>query len=150
MSLDVYLTLKDTVALTHEKVFIREYGQTKEITLEEWYERSLDRDPIVMIPAEEFTTSVYTANITHNLNKMAEEAGLYKFLWRPDEIEITKASQLIEPLENGLQELKSRPGYYKIFNPENGWGTYDGLVKFVENYLQACKEYPEAEVSVWR
>ena len=33
----------------------------------------------------------YSANITHNLGKMAEEAGIYKHLWRPEEIGITKA-----------------------------------------------------------
>jgi hypothetical protein len=26
---------------------------------------------------------VYNANITHNLGKMAEKAGLYETLWRP-------------------------------------------------------------------
>jgi len=36
-------------------------------------------------------TSVYDANITHNLGAMAEAAGIYKHLWRPEEIGITKA-----------------------------------------------------------
>lgn len=38
----------------------------------------------------------------------------------------------------------------KKFNPENGWGDYDGLVRFVWEYLDACIEYPDADVEVSR
>lgn len=48
---------------------------------------------------------VYDANITHNLNTMAEEAGIYKHLWRPEELGITKAKDLIEPLAEGLAKM---------------------------------------------
>jgi hypothetical protein len=89
-------------------------------------------------------------NVTHNLNRMAEAAGIYKHLWRPDEIEITKASQLIAPLQAGLQKLVADSDYYKRFNPENGWGSYDGFVRFVQAYLAACQENPTADVHVSR
>lgn len=95
-------------------------------------------------------TCVYDANITHNLGKMADEAGIYKHLWRPDEIGITKAEQLIEPLRVGLALLKSDPERFKKFDAENGWGLYIHFVPFVEKYLQACEKYPDAEVSVSR
>ena len=62
-------------------------------------------------------TTVHSANITHNLNKMAGEAGIYKHLWRPDKIGITKAEQLVEPLRAGLEILKSDPERFKKFNP---------------------------------
>ena len=45
---------------------------------------------------------VFGQHTTHNLNKMAQEAGIYKHLWHPEELKITKASQLIEPLKKGL------------------------------------------------
>ena len=89
-------------------------------------------------------------NITHNLGKMAREAGLYDACWRPDEIGITKASWLIEPLEKGLDLLKKNPARFTPFNPSNGWGNYDGLVEFVERYLKACRDHPDANVSVSR
>lgn len=94
--------------------------------------------------------SVFDYNITHNLNNMAEKAGIYKHLWRPEELEITQAYSLIEPLKKGLDLLKSEPERFKAFNPENGWGTYEGLVNFVEKYLQACIENPESEINVSR
>jgi hypothetical protein len=95
-------------------------------------------------------TEVYSANITHNLNKMAQEAGIYLALWRPEEIGITQAGQLIEPLSVGLEKLKADPMYYSQFNSPNGWGMYEHFVPFVENYLEACRANPDAQVSVWR
>ena len=95
-------------------------------------------------------TEVFTANITHNLNEMAEEAGIYKALWRPEEIGITKAAQMIPVLEEGLRLLKSDPERFKKFNSPNGWGTYKHFVPWVEEILAGCKEYPDAGVQVDR
>jgi len=59
-------------------------------------------DVYLQVPAckvcERGPTTVYDANITHNLGEMADEAGVYKHLWRPEEIGLTKAAELIEPL----------------------------------------------------
>lgn len=95
-------------------------------------------------------TEVYWRNITHNLNKMAMEAGIYQHLWRPEELGITKAHELIAPLAKGLTDLKNRPEHYKKFNAANGWGTYENFMDFVEDYLNACRENPDAEVNVSR
>jgi len=93
---------------------------------------------------------VYDANITHNLGRMADEAGIYECLWRPDEIGVNTAVQLIEPLRAGLDRLKADPQRFRALNPPNGWGTYQGLVTFVERYIEACVNNPDAEVSVSR
>lgn len=106
---------------------------------------SLDVSLIAVRPTE-----VYWANITHNLNTMAMEAGIYQALWRPEEIGITRAEQLIEPLTEGLNKLKADPDHFKQYNSPNGWGMYENFVPFVEKYLQACKENPDSEVSVSR
>lgn len=95
-------------------------------------------------------TDVYSGNITHNLNGMAEEAGIYSHLWRPEEIGVTHAAQLIKPLKAGLKALEADPARFKKLNPPNGWGTYETLVKFVRNYLDACVENPDAEIRVSR
>ena len=93
---------------------------------------------------------VYEANITHNLGAMAKEAGIYKHLWRPEELGIIKASELIEPLTEGLKKLHAEPERLKCFEPENKWGRYENLVDFVKSYLEACEDYPNALVSVSR
>lgn len=93
---------------------------------------------------------VFEANITHNLTKMADEAGLYKALWRPDELGIDTAKVLIPLLENGLKQLQEDPERFKKLNPENGWGTYEALVSFTERYLEACNEHPDARIYISR
>ena len=93
---------------------------------------------------------VFEWNITHNLNTMADKADIYKALWRPEELNITQAWDLIDLLQSGLSSLLNFPDYYEKFNPENGWGDYQGLVRFVENYLKACRKYPNARIRVSR
>jgi len=93
---------------------------------------------------------LYDSNITHNLNEMADKAGIYKALWRPEEIGAKYAKDIIEIVEKGLADLKARPEYFEQFNSPNGWGMYHHFVPFVEDYLNACKEYPDAEIHISR
>jgi hypothetical protein len=154
MSLDIYLkTDKPQIQKASSGIFVREGGKTKEISVEEWNSKYPDMS-IPVLPNDDLqyveTDTVYSDNITHNLNTMAQKAGLYKYLWRPEELNIKKASELINPLRKGLHKLKMNPIKYKKFNPENGWGDYEGLVSFVENYLNACYKYPDANVEASR
>lgn len=149
MSLDVYLTIENAKnTFNSNRIFIREDGQNKEITREEWDHRFPDREPVTA-PSSEESNAVYSANITHNLGTMANEAGIYEHLWRPDEIGI-KAQELIHPLQAGLRRLRNKPERFKQFNPKNGWGTYEGLIEFVERYFSACEQYPEAKINISR
>lgn len=150
MSLDVYLEISGA-KINHigSGIFVRENGQTKEISKEEWDKKFPGREPIVA-KIEDESDTVYSANITHNLNTMADKAGIYKHLWRPEEIGIKYANQLIQPLSIGLSVLKNDPDKFKKYNPSNGWGNYKGLINFIEKYLNACKKYPTAEIRVWR
>ena len=91
---------------------------------------------------------VFESNITHNLTEMAEAAGIYQHLWQPDKNDITHAKQLIEPLQKALKLLKDNPDEYRKYNAHNRWGTYDDFVPWVEQYLAACIENPDATVTV--
>jgi len=95
-------------------------------------------------------TEVFETNITHNLSRMAYEAGIYKQLWRPDGLGVKTAGELIEPLTAGLEKLKADPARFEKFNASNGWGLYEHFVPFVEGVIAACKEFPDGRVSVSR
>lgn len=95
-------------------------------------------------------TEVFGANVTHNLGLMAKEAGIYKHLWRPEEIGITHAQQLIEPLRAGLALMRSDPERFKKCDPSNGWGAYEEFLPWIRRYLEACEQYPDATISVSR
>ena len=148
MSLDVSLKVIEPVKRKGTGIFIRESGKNIELTIDQVKERFPESDVVV---EEEFETlEVFDYNITHNLGEMAKAAGIYMELWRPEEIGIIKARQLVEPLKEGLHRLKSNPNKYKEFNPDNGWGDYEVLVGFVSKYLDACYEYPDSDDEVYR
>lgn len=149
MSLDVYLTSLRPVIRESSGIFVRENGQTKEISRAEWNERNPGHEPCIVSETKE-TNEAYSSNITHNLGKMAEAAGMYYHLWRPEEIGITKAAQLIDPLKCGIACLEATPEVFENLNPDNGWGSYEELVKFCKDYLTACEQNPDADISVSR
>ncbi len=114
--------------------------------------------------------SLYWANITHNLGKMAKEAGIYEALWRPyllkegynipesdyqaeykfEEENPVRGYEIIPVIEKGLEDMIARPAHYKTFDSPNGWGLYKHFVPFIEKYLEALKEYPESFVECSR
>lgn len=102
------------------------------------------------MPDPDEADPLFAINITHNLVKMAQEAGIYACLWRPDENGITGASDLIAPLRKGLLDLDQRPEHYQQFNPANGWGDYYGFKAAVRAILGACEDHPGALVRVSR
>lgn len=166
MSLDVTLYSQESVQkVKGTGIFVRENGGNVELTVEQVKEKfpnfEFDETPDVV-----YENSVFDYNITHNLGKMAGECGLYEVMWRPymlhpdfttevDEYEFEsnhtmKASDIEQKLSEGLKELVDNPEKYKEYNPENGWGSYEGLVKFGQNYLEAVKAYPDSIIEVSR
>jgi len=146
MSLDVSLNRRldnyNELSIEQKSYFHREYAdyitwEGDELSFDEWFK-------------ENGTEEIFSANITHNLNTMADKARIYEALWRPEEIKAKQAKDIIPILEKGLKKLKEKPEYFKQFDAENGWGTYKDFIPWVENYLEACKEYPEAEIYVNR
>lgn len=92
----------------------------------------------------------FSQNITHNLGAMAEEAGIYDIVWRPEENGISHARQLIEPLKKAIAEMHADPPRFEKHNAPNGWGLYIHFVPWLQKYLCACEEYPDATVEVSR
>ena len=110
------------------------------LDVELYYEKDLQEDNIV-----------YEANITHNLNRMATQAGLYYPLWRAtDVLAVKQAGELIPLLRAGIKALESNREYFEEFNPENGWGDYEILLSFARAYLVACERHPYSLVYISR
>jgi hypothetical protein len=93
---------------------------------------------------------VYSANITHNLGKMAAEAKIYGVVWRPEDDGITKAGKLIERLRKAIAEMKADPARFRAHDSPNGWGLYENFLPWLEKYLAACEAFPMADVEVSR
>lgn len=92
---------------------------------------------------------VFWANITHNLNKMADKAGLYEFMWGVLESGLDSPKYVAPYLKEGLRKLKANPDYFRQFEGSD-IGAYEYLVAFVEKYIEACEDYPDATIDVSR
>lgn len=84
---------------------------------------------------------IYETNITYNLSKMYykavdEEKGLRKF-------DGMKCIDAIPVLEKAIADMIKNKSEYEKYNPENGWGSYDGLLSRFEEMLKICKENPD-------
>lgn len=151
MSLDVSLVVPGAKVPRGSGIFIRVEGKgAVEITREEWDRLNPGREPCVVQYEDSATDEVYSDGITHNLNEMALEAGIYEALWHPDKILCVWAHDISPVLRRGIATLKADPDRFKAMNPSNGWGTYDTLLQFAEDYLAACEKWPDAEINVSR
>lgn len=124
MGLEIYLKKRRWVSYDNGKTFTRDDEEIEDLNL----------------------------YITHNLNKMAEKAGLYKVLWHPEEYfnkEEVFVKDILPLLEDGFNKLVANPDYYKKYNADNGWGTYDELVRFLKKYIEYCKMFLEEEVIIY-
>jgi hypothetical protein len=75
------------------------------------------------------------------------------------EIEVNPTQELIDPRgewtkkrDRLCQELLTHldDERFIALNPPNGWGSYEGFVPWIWRYIDACCEYPDADVSVSR
>jgi hypothetical protein len=111
-------------------------------------------DVYLTIPACEHcgrdTLQVWSGNVTHNLGKMARTLGVYDAAWRPDEHGITKARQMIEPLNKAIAKLTIDPESYREHEADNGWGTIQWMAGFLTAYRNACVAHPDADVRASR
>lgn len=109
---------------------------------------SLDVDLTVEVDGQK--VSVFSANITHNLGKMASNAGVYYACWRPEEINATHAAHILPMLDDGIKTMKEFPEHYKRFDSPNGWGLYAHFLPWLEKYAEACRKFPSAKIEVSR
>jgi len=146
MGIWIYLSITQVILPPSDDVYILEDGVTKRISRAEYevlYRQSCD--PYIVNPT--LDNYVYERNVTNNYVQIASEVGLFYPIWRPVEVGIKKANQLIPLLEEGLTLLFTPPlDKFRELEPSMGWGTYEHFTEFIQEYLAACKEYPNTEV----
>ena len=99
-------------------------------------------------------------NITHNLGLMADHCKLYEPLWRPyrlfnisedDEYDtVILAKDIIEYVKTGLDILRKDKKNLLQYEPDNGWGSYQGLLDFTERYLECLTKHKNAKIRISR
>lgn len=89
-------------------------------------------------------------NYTHNITEMADAIGVYSCLWRPEENGFTEARQIIPYLERGIKRMLQNHEKLKKLNPENGWGSYDSFLHWLNEVKEACERNPHHHIHACR
>lgn len=87
----------------------------------------------------------FDLNVTHNLTGMWSKAGIYDALYMSDG---QRAGDHLPALEKGLADMLLNKEDYELLNPPNGWGNYEGAVRFLQSVIEGVKEHPDATFSV--
>lgn len=85
-----------------------------------------------------------STNYTHNVGPMLHDAGID---WN-GKMNNLPVSEALPILEAGISKLESNPEYYRSMNPENGWGSYDGMMEWLAVIRKQMKAHPEGVVRV--
>ena len=91
-------------------------------------------------------------NITHNLNKLVDECGklvgkeYYELIWIPDELLCVDngkvpVSFVLQRLPALITDLIEHEKVLVQYLPSNGWGTFEGLIAFLCDYLKDCYKH---------
>ena len=90
---------------------------------------------------------IEVGNITYNLTPMTHEAGM-PYLGDIHDM-APPAGELAGILDQAITRMLSEPDMFKALNPPNGWGNYDGALKFLTTFRDACIKDPSATVRVY-
>lgn len=83
-------------------------------------------------------------NHTSNTAAMIKEVcGSYPSAWNG-----MRCSELLPVLTAGCKELRAYSQKYRQFEPENGWGTVETTLEFLDAIRKACEQYPTAVLEV--
>lgn len=156
MSLDLYIYSKTPVLHRGTGVYVRDNGETKELaTKQEVLTYFPDINPDTIEEKTYENNTYFHINLTHNLISMADECKvnsysecttihgekptLYNLLWYPKKTMYIEepTMEYVEGLVSCYKKLLKDADYFKKFNPSNGWGTYEQLLKKTKEYINA-------------
>lgn len=102
-------------------------------------------DVHLLAPTGGEPVEAYWANMTSNVAPMWRAAGCDLAAF-----DGASATALADNLVPAIAAMESNPETFKAMNPPNGWGDYDGCLRFLRELRDACRLYPATEVRVSR
>lgn len=89
---------------------------------------------------------IYESNITYNLVDM-----YYKCLDKKLGLKILdkmSCKEAIEIIQSAIKDLQENKEEYEKLNPENGWGSYEGLLKTFIDINRCCIDNPDGIIEL--
>lgn len=85
----------------------------------------------------------FSDNYTSNVAPMWRDAGIDLREWHGQ-----PAIELCQPLRSAISDMTTRPDHYLALEPTNGWGDYNGALRFLIDLAAACETHPYTVVRV--
>lgn len=95
-------------------------------------------------------STLYDANITHNVSPMWTAAGCYGPLYDDETWEGRLGKEALAVLRAGVIAMEDSPEKFREMNPPNGWGDYEGALEWLRAAVAACAKYPEGKIRISR
>ena len=157
MSLDLYINSNTPVLHRGTGVYIRKNGETIELNTKQevlTYFPNVNPDNIKEKTYED--NEYFHMNLTHNLVEMASQCRvigtcnygsesavvtLHDLLWHPEDNLKVKTPTLdyLEDVMQCYKHLLENPEVYRQYNPANGWGSYEGLIRNTKKFIVALQ-----------
>ena len=51
-------------------------------------------------------------------------------------------------INNAIQDMLNNADEYRKLNPKNGWGSYEGLLKTLQEMRNCCESNPDGTINV--
>ncbi len=140
MSLDIYLTVPREKSRAEQAIDLLRANGFDEFADELYARHSEDCGP----------NRVSSLSIPSALWRMAEQGGFYGYVWRPEQMRVTKSSQMAVHLRRAIAWMESHRGDAPVFSGMGGPGGHARLLQSLREYLAACEEFPDADIEVSR
>lgn len=155
MSLDLYIESNTPVLHRGTGVYIRENGETRELKTKQEVLTHFPDAKEEDIEEKTYEDNTYFhINLTHNLTEMAsqciirghyitqqgkEHINLYDLMWHPEGNLGLKVPTMnyLRDIIDCYEKLLENPNFFKKYNPDNGWGTYEQLLNGIKKYIAA-------------
>lgn len=98
----------------------------------------------ICLKCEHCNQSTESLNCTHNVSTMVRDA-CPSLGWL--ELDGISGEQSLPSLTEAYIKLKKDPKKYTAMNPNNGWGSYEGLLEFLKNAIYLALDNPSL---IWK
>ena len=90
---------------------------------------------------------IYEDNVTYNLSKMYykcidKEKGFKK-------LDGMNCKEALPIINNAIQDMLNNADEYRKLNPENGCGSYEGLLSSLQEMRNCCENNPDGTINIF-
>ena len=92
-------------------------------------------------------TEIYEANVTYNLADM-----YYKCIDKDKgfrKLDGMNCKEALPIIEKAIKDMLNNADEYRKLNPKNGWGSYEGLLKVLQEMRSCCESNLDGKIGIF-